>query len=826
MKSEECRRVAGWFASRGRTPFEFQERAWRAYLAGKSGLIHAPTGMGKTLAAALGPVMEWMRGESEEGSRNKAALKLLWITPLRALASDTLQSLSDMALGLELPWGVDLRTSDTKQAARRRQAVRLPTVLITTPESMSLMLSYPDAGKRLGSLDCVVVDEWHELMGTKRGVQTELCLAHLRAIRPGLRTWGLSATIGNLHEAVATLLGPERAKSGEIISAPDEKTIDVLTLLPETIERFPWAGHLGTRMLEAVAKQVEAARTTLIFTNTRSQAEIWFAQLLAARPDWLGKLAVHHGSLDRALRHRVEDMLRKGDLRAVVCTSSLDLGVDFWPVEQVIQISSPKGVARAMQRAGRSGHQPGQRSRIVFSPTQAFELIEFSATRVAIAGRVMEARKPPVMSLDVLAQHVVTLASGDGFVEEELFQEVNSTHAFAGISREQWSWVMDFVRRGGPTLRAYPRFVRVVEREGRNYIASDQLAKQHRMGVGTIASDGAVMVKFVGGKFLGTVEESFAGKLRAGDRFAFAGRVLEFVRLHEMTVQVRKARQKSALVPRWGGSLLPMSASLAAAVRRRLDDAAGGVFDDEEMRKVQPILELQQRWSRIPRHDELLIESTRHREGRHCFLYPFQGRLAHEGLAALLMYRLRRKADTPISATFNDYGLELMSPRVLVESEAEWRELLSLERLMEDVLECVNSMELSRRHFREIARIAGLLMPARPGAPTSVRQLQASSELFYDVFREFDPGNLLLEQSRREVLEKQLEITRLKDGLEQIAGQKLVLLSPAKISPMAFPLWAEEIASQKLRSETARERIERVARELEAAADKGLERVE
>jgi ATP-dependent Lhr-like helicase len=822
MNSAACNRIRTWFASRGRQPFDFQKQAWRAYLAGRSGLIHAPTGMGKTLAAALGPAIEWMDKQSPQvWARHKAPLKMLWVTPLRALASDTLESLTDAATGLQLPWSVELRTSDTKAAARRRQQQRLPTVLITTPESLSLLLSYPNVAGRFESLDCVVVDEWHELMGSKRGVQTELCLAHLRWLRPGLRTWGVSATIGNLSEAVTTLLGPTGAKSAEMITSPDDKTIDVVTLLPDTIERFPWAGHLGTRMLEAVAQQVEAARTTLIFTNTRSQAEIWFSQLLAARPDWLGKLAVHHGSLDRKLRHSVEDLLRKGDLRAVVCTSSLDLGVDFWPVEQVIQISSPKGVARAMQRAGRSGHRPGVQSRIIFSPTQAFELIEFSATRLAIASRALEARRPPVMSLDVLAQHVVTLAAGDGFVEEDLFQEVGSTHAFAEISREQWSWVMDFVRRGGPTLKAYPRFVRVVEEAGRYRIASDHLARQHRMSVGTIASDGAITVKFVGGKFLGTVEESFAGRLKAGDRFAFAGRVLEFVRLHEMTVQVRKARQKSALVPRWGGSRMPMSASLAAAVRSRLDDAASGVFDDEEMRKIEPILRLQERWSRIPRHDELLIENTKYREGRHCFIYPFQGRLAHEGLAALLMYRLKIKSEAPISATFNDYGLELLSPKLLVESEEEWRQLLSPDRLVEDVLECVNSMELSRRHFREIARIAGLLMPARPGAPPNMRHLQASSELFYDVFREFDPGNLLLEQARREVLEKQLEITRLQEALQQIAGQKLVLLSPAKISPMAFPLWAEEIASQKLRSESARERIERVARELEGAADKG-----
>ncbi|HEV7298534.1 MAG TPA: ligase-associated DNA damage response DEXH box helicase [Tepidisphaeraceae bacterium] len=806
-------RVREWFASLGRTPFPFQEAAWEAYVLGQSGLIHAPTGNGKTLAAALGPMIEAI----DAGAEKQPPLTLLWITPLRALASDTAASLHTAVDGLNLPWKVELRTSDTTAAARKRQKTRLPTVLVTTPESLSLLISYPDARERFAHLRCIVADEWHELMGNKRGVQAQLAMAHLKAIQPAMRVWGLSATIGNMDDAVATLVGPAGAATAVRIDAPDYKQIDLHSLLPERIERFPWTGHLGTRMTEPVARAIESAGSTLLFTNTRSQSELWFRALLTARPEWVGEMAIHHGSIDRKLRQTVESMLREGKLRAVVCTSSLDLGVDFWPVDQVIQIGGPKGIARIMQRAGRSGHRPGEASRIVCVPTQAMELIEYSAARLGIQQRATESREPIVLPLDVLAQHVVTVAAGDGFVESELLAEVRRTHAFEAITDEQWGWVMDFAQRGGPSLTAYPHFARVRLEGNRWVTASDATARMHRMSIGTITSDGAVSVQFVTGRHLGSVEESFAAKLKAGDTFTFAGRTVQFVRLHDMTIQVRLATTKRGTVPRWMGGKLPMSASLAKALRVRLDEAAGGQFVDAEMQHVRPILELQARWSQLPRMSEVLIETTRTRDGHHHFLYTMQGRLAHEGLAALLTYRLGE--GRPITATFNDLGIELLSPVPLAETAEQWRAALSAERLLEDVMACLNTGELAKRHFREIARIAGLLVPQRPGAHRSVRQLQASSGLFYDVFSEFDPQNLLLEQARREVLQQQLEFTRLSGALRDLGDRSLILSSPARLTPLAFPLWAERIQSQQLRSESASARIERVARQLEAAAD-------
>jgi ATP-dependent Lhr-like helicase len=836
--------ILAYFKSSGRTPFGFQLESWRSFQQGKSGLLQAPTGMGKTLAAAMGPVMEWLENypqgsmstvsvaeptpakpgaKGKRGrDRNKSApLTLLWITPLRALAADTAESLQPVVDSLHLPWTIELRTADTPASVRKKQRDRLPTVLITTPESLSLLLSYPGTHERFEHLQAIVVDEWHELMANKRGVQTELGLARLRTLCPSLRIWGLSATIANPAEALATLVGPANADRAQIITAPDDKSIEIQSILPETIERFPWAGHLGLKLVNDVVRHIESARTTLVFTNTRSQSELWFRALLQARPDWIGMIGLHHGSIDKKIRHAVEDMLRQNQMKAAVCTSSLDLGVDFWPVDQVIQIGSPKSVARAMQRAGRSGHQPGAPSRLVCLPTQAFELIEFSAARHAIEVRNLESREPIRLALDVLAQHVVTVAAGDGFDAAQLLAEVRSTYSFAHLTDQQWQWVLDFAHRGGSSLTAYPRFARIREIEpGRWAIVSDALAKAHRTNIGTIASDGAVAIQFMTGRRLGSVEESFIAKMKPGDTFVFAGRTLEFRRVRDMVAHVRLSTSKKGAIPRWMGGRLPLSESLAIEVCHRLDQAARGIYADAEMQKVKPLLELQARWSAIPRLGEMLIETNSTRDGHHHYLYPFLGRLVHEGLGALLAYRLGLRGHKPITATFNDYGIELLSPTPMNLEPADYHALLSPDALLPDILAALNSGELARRHFREIARIAGLLVPASPGGFKTTRQLQASSGLFYDVFVEFDPENLLLIQARSEVLERQMEFARLRSALLQMTEKKFILQQPQRLSPLAFPLWAERIASQQLRFESASQRIERLAQQLELAAEK------
>lgn len=806
-----------FFAQRSWTPFPFQEAAWRAFLAGTSGLIHAPTGVGKTYAAALGPMLAARaRGETQSLNKNESPppIRLLWLTPLRALATDTAHALTVGAEGLGLaPWSVELRTGDTSSSVKARQKKGLPSALVTTPESLSLLLTYPHARSLFRELDAIVVDEWHELLSTKRGVQTELALARLRAFRPSVRTWGLSATLKNLDQAAATLLGANASPT--ILHADIPKPVEVDTILPDDATRFPWSGHLGLNLLPRVIDAIASANSTLLFTNTRSQAELWHRALQATKPDWAADIALHHGSLDRDVRDDAERRLHAGELRCVVATSSLDLGVDFSPVDQVIQVGSPKGIARLMQRAGRSGHQPGKTSRVRCVPTHALELVEFAAARDAVSTRDVEARTPIDRPLDVLVQHLVTVALGEGFTDDAMLAEVRTTRAFHRLTHDEWSWCIDFVTRGGQTLHAYDQYRKVVDVDGVRRVANDRIARNHRLSVGTITSDASVAIKYLQGANLGTVEESFAARLRRGDVFLFAGKYLEFVRLRDMTCFVRRATKKSALVPRWGGGKLPLSTQLAAHVRDRLDRWRDA--DCPEMAAVRPLLAVQAMWSSLPARDELLIERAQSRDGHHFFVYPFAGRLAHEGLAALVAYRLAKDTPRSVTMTVNDYGFELLTPEPIHLTETDWRALLSTDRLVDDLLESLNASEMARRQFREIARVAGLIIVGFPGAGKSARQLQASSELLFDVFSDYDPANLLLDQARREVLERQLEVERIRAALERLANSRITLVQLDKLTPFSFPLWADRLQSE-LTTERWTDRVQRMALYLEDEA--------
>ncbi len=819
-----------WFAERGWQPFAYQEQTWAAYLTGQSGLLHAPTGLGKTLAVWGGPLIEALAGQAEANARagvparakaGAPPLTVLWITPLRALAADTLAALQAPLTALGLPWTLELRTGDTASTVKARQRKQLPSALVTTPESLSLLLSYPESVTQFAHLRCVVVDEWHELLGTKRGTQTELALARLRTLAPKLRVWGLSATLGNLEQARDVLL-PGQVGAPLITAAGDEaqRVVEVETLLPATMERFPWAGHIGLKLLPEVLQRIRGAGSTLLFCNTRAQAEIWFQQIVEYAGDLMGLVGLHHGSLERALRSEVEQRLADGRLRVVVSTSSLDLGVDFAPVDQVIQVGSPKGIARLLQRAGRSGHRPGAASRIVCVPTHAFELVEFAAVKRALrtgpGGRPdVEARVPLAKPLDVLVQHLVTMALAGGFARDALLAEVRSTWAYAGLSDDEWQWALDFVTHGGNALRAYGQYAKVTPTQteaGLRYtVESSEIARFHRMAIGSITSDASLKVAMLRGATLGSIEESFIARLRPRDKFVFAGRVLELVMVRDMTAFVRPAAGKSGIVPRWSGGRMPLSTQLAAAVRAQLDAARLGSYEGPEMEAVRPILELQRKWSRIPAPGELLIERTKTRDGHHCFLFPLAGRAVHEGLAALLAYRLARLEPRTVSAFATDYGVELLSPTPFAREEATWRALLATEGLLEDVLACVNSGELARRQFRDIARVAGLIFSGYPGAQKSMRQIQASSGILFDVFAGYDPTNLLLDQARREVLDQQLDLARLRALLEEVATRSLTFVDTKRhITPLAFPLWADRLRSQEVSSEKWEDRIRRM----------------
>jgi ATP-dependent helicase Lhr and Lhr-like helicase len=825
----EC--VREWFKSEGWEPFEFQEEVWRAYLAGESGLIHAATGTGKTYAAWMGPILEWLRdspaGRRLGGSagRSQAAppLRVLWVTPLRALASDTEAALRAPIEDLGLPWTVESRTGDTAPRVRARQSRRLPTTLVTTPESLSLLLTRDDAAEVFQHLELVVVDEWHELMASKRGVQTELALARLRRWRPSLRTWGLSATLGNLDTARDTLLGVSSEgfeKPGRIIRGLVPKALEVDSLIPETMERFPWSGQIGLRLLPEVISAIEEGKTSLVFTNTRATAELWFQALLAARPDWAGVIALHHGSLDRQTREWVEDGIRDGRLRCVVCTSTLDLGVDFTPVDRVLQVGSPKAVGRLIQRAGRSGHQPGAISRLTCVPTNALELVDVAAARDTLASGAIESRLPVERPLDLLAQHAVTIAIGGGFRPGELLAEVRTTRAYRDLTDAEWRWVMDFITRGGSALSAYPEYNKVVERDGVHVIRDRGAAMRHRMSIGTIVSEAAMKVRFLRGKTIGTVEENFIARLRPGDVFTFAGRTLKFVRVRDMTAWVRRASEPTSVVPHWSGARLALSSELAAAVRGKLDEARRGIFAGPEMEAVRPILELQARWSRLPAPDELLIERVKTREGHHIFFYPVEGRLVHEGLAALFAYRLAHLGPITFTLAANDYGFELLSPDPARLEEALEAGLVSPDHLLHDIPASLNAAELAKRQFREIARVAGLIFQGYPGNNKSVKQVQASSGLLYDVFARYDPENLLLFQAHREVLEKQLERSRLGRALERIAGGRVTVTDVERPTPLAFALLVDR-AREQVSSEKFLDRVRRLLTPLERAAATG-----
>lgn len=805
-----------WFRGRGWQSFEFQREVWAAMAQGRSGLLHATTGAGKTYAVALGA---WQRlaamaAEPAPGP----ALRVLWITPMRALATDTARAIATPLAQLAPGWGIGLRSGDTPSGERARQDRRYPTWLVTTPESLSLMLSRADAPERMAHVDTVIVDEWHEQIGNKRGVQVQLALARLRRWNPALVTWGLSATLGNLDEAMRVLLGPTRAPRGCLVQARLDKTLLIDTLIPAEPGRFSWAGHLGAQMQQPVIDEIDRSSTTLVFTNTRSQAEIWYQLLIQARPDWAGLVALHHGSLDKEVREWVELGLKEGRLKAVVATSSLDLGVDFLPVERVLQIGSPKGVARLLQRAGRSGHAPGRPSRVTLVPTNTMDLVEAAAARQAAqAGRV-ESRRPPDKPLDVLVQHLVTLALGGGFRPEEAYAEVREASSYAALRQDEFDWAQAFVERGGASLGAYPEFHRVRCVDGLCTVPDAAIARRHRMSIGTIVSDAAMQVAWLGGGRIGTIEEGFIARLRKGDCFVFAGRLLEYVRTQDMTAYVKRAERSKGAVPAWAGGKMPLSSEMADAVLTLLHGAGQGAFPGPEMQAAQPMLATQARLSHLPQPGRLLVERYRSREGQHLYVYPFAGRNVHIGLAGLLAWRLARDAPNTFSLSVNDHGFEMLSalpvdPAPLLDASA-----FSVENLLADTLASLNSGELAQRRFREIARVAGLVFTGYPGAPKSTRQLQASSSLFYEVFRQYDAGNLLLDQAQAEVLAQELELGRLAETLERLASRQVDFVELGTPSPFALPLMVERLR-EGLSTEKLAARLERILADMSAAAD-------
>ncbi|HEY4196928.1 MAG TPA: ligase-associated DNA damage response DEXH box helicase, partial [Mucilaginibacter sp.] len=629
-----------------------------------------------------------------------------------------------------------------------------------------------------------------------------------------LRIWGISATIGNLEQAADVLLGndfpPDQIK---MVRAHLDKKLVIKSVIPENIENYSWAGHIGVRLLPQVMEIVARSKTTLIFTNTRSQAEIWYHAILDNYPEYAGIMAMHHGSLDNELRNWVEQALHAEALKVVVCTSSLDLGVDFRPVDTVIQVGSPKGVARFMQRAGRSGHAPGAVSRAYFVPTHSLELLEGAALKQGIKQGIFESRDPMLLTFDVLVQYMVTLAVSDGFRADELFKEVKTTYAFADLTKNEFGELLDFVTHGGNVLAQYDEFLKVEVENGLYQVKSRRVAMRHRLSIGTITSDMSIRVKWLSGKSLGTIEESFISKLKPGDNFWFAGQSLEFIRVKEMSAYVRKSKAKKGLIPSWMGGRMPLSSQLSAVFRDKLDQVAHGIEEDEEVIALKPLFDLQMQLSHLPQSHEFLIESFKSREGHHLLFYPFEGRLVHEGMASLLAYRISKIKPFSFSIAMNDYGFELLADEdIPIEMALEDAGFFSIDNLLDDILHSLNANEMARRRFRDIAHIGGLVFTGYPGQQIKNKHLQASSSLLFDVFSEYEPNNLLVRQAYNEALAFQLEEFRLREALQRIIKQSIVLKQIDRPTPFAFPIMVDSLGRERLTTETLEERIARMTK--------------
>ena len=800
-----------YFKQKGWNPFPFQIQAWKDYLDGKSGILNAPTGSGKTYALWFPILLNYIQNNPDDWKApKKNGLQILWITPLRALAQDLQKAMQEACDGLDLPWTVAVRNGDTDAKTRASFKRNPPECLITTPETLHILLSQKDSLLLYQNLRCVVVDEWHELVGNKRGVQIQLALAYLQAkcSHPFMR-WAISATLGNLEQAASTLLGNELPL--HIIKANLQKEIRLTSIFPEEIEKYPWSGHLGLRLVDQVIETIEGGKSVLLFTNTRSQTEMWYQKILEIRPDWAGWMAMHHGSLDSSIRTWVENALHEGILKVVVCTSSLDLGVDFRPVDRVIQIGSPKGVSRFVQRAGRAGHQPGIPSVVFFVPTNALELIEAAALRNAIEEEDLESQYPPVLPYDVLIQFLVTLAVGEGFEPQSLFELVKKTKSYAQLSPEEYQWILEFITKGGSSLGSYDDFLKVVvEEDGCYRVKNKKIAMKHRLSMGTIVSDVSMKVKFKNGAYLGTVEEYFIAKMKVGDRFYFAGRNLELIYVKGLDAVVQLTTKKTNQVVSWMGARMSLSSKLAHQIREIFKSYNQGIVNSEEVRRVLPILDLQQQLSLVPDNQTFLIESLQTREGYHLFFYPFEGRMVHELLSALLAYRISQRFPISFSMAMNDYGFELFSDvRVDIEELLE-EDLFSLDQLEEDILHCVNESELSKRKFREIASIAGLVFQGYPGKPTSFKHIQANSGLLFQVFEEYDPENLLLKQARAEALNQQMEQEMFVEAVRKINGQSIQVRYPSQFTPFSFPILVDRLSRTSLSSESVEDKIAKI----------------
>ncbi|QEC69807.1 ligase-associated DNA damage response DEXH box helicase [Panacibacter ginsenosidivorans] len=828
--------IKDWFTAKSFAPFSFQQETWQHILDGKSGLVNAPTGCGKTFSVFIGSVIQFINEHPDNyKTKSKNGLQLLWVTPLRALAKDIARAMEEVIAELGMQWKVGIRNGDTDTSERQKQKRNIPEVLLITPESLHLLLAQKGYPETFKDLRIIAVDEWHELLGSKRGVQVELAVSRIVNVVNGqlaidnregekskvksqkkqISVWGISATIGNLEEAREVLLAPVNFEESVIVKANLHKRTEVYSIIPDEIEKYPWAGHLGIKLAAQIIPIIEASNTTLIFINTRGMSERWYQTILDIAPQLAGAIALHHGSIEQELRWWVEEALHTQKLKAVVCTASLDLGVDFRPVDTVIQVGSPKGVSRFLQRAGRSGHRPGDVSKIYFLPTHSLELVEAAALKEAIKDKVIESREPMLLCFDVLIQYLCTLAIGEGFRPEEIFEEVRSTYCFADIKESEWHEVIYHITSGGKALEHYDEYKKVEVIDGLYRIRNRRIAMRHRMHIGTIVSDAMMKVKFMSGGYIGVIEEWFISRLEPGDVFVFGGYNLEMVAIKDMTVLTRKSKSKKALVPSWMGGRMSLTANLGHVLRNTFNKIAANDLDEIELKSLQPLFELQKELSHIPQSDELLIEHIEDKDGYHLMVYPFEGRQVHEAMSSLMAYRISKATAITFSIAMNDYGFELLSDRPIPVDDTNVHELFTTENLITDIQKSVNSVEMATRKFRDIAVIGGLIFQGFPGEQKKARHLQSSAGLLFKVFSEYDPHNILLRQAYQEVFDQQMEEVRLRNALQRIQNSRIVIMFPQQFTPLSFPIIVDGLSRYNLSSERLEDRIRRMQQQLE-----------
>ncbi|REJ57855.1 MAG: ligase-associated DNA damage response DEXH box helicase [Microcystis aeruginosa DA14] len=811
-------RFGAWFAGRGWAPRSHQLDLLRLAREGRSALLVAPTGAGKTLAGFLPSLVELadkpVRTPSQApqepvGRRpppRRRGLHTLYISPLKALAVDVARNLYRPTEEMGLSIRIETRTGDTPASKRQRQRADPPDILLTTPEQLALLLASADAPYLFGSLKRVVLDELHALVTSKRGDLLALGLARLFTLAPDLVTVGLSATVKDPAD-LARFLAPQRPGAPEpavVIAAAGARP--AVTIL-ETAERLPWAGHSARHAAGELYAAIKAHRTTLVFVNTRSQAELLFQLLWTINEEDL-PIALHHGSLDVAQRRKVEDAMAAGRLKAVVCTSSLDLGIDWGDVDLVLNVGAPKGSSRLMQRIGRANHRLEEPSRAVLVPANRFEVMECRAALEAIDRGAQDTEPLRMGALDVLCQHVLGMAFAGPLDEAALFAEVTAAAPYAALDQTTFQDVIAFVATGGYALKSYERFAKIrKDKKGLWRVAHPSVAQRYRMNVGTIVESPMLKVRMVrsarspsrgpsgplmrGGRVLGEVEEYFIEGLVPGDTFLFAGEILRYEALVENEVYVSRSTAREPKVPAYAGGKFPLSTFLAAGVRRMLSDPA-------EWRKLPPQvaewLELQRAVSVIPGSDQLLVETFPRGDRFHLVAYPFEGRLAHQTLGMLLTRRLERRGLKPLGFVANDYSLSVWGlsdlGAAIRAGELSTAALFDEDMLGDDLEAWLDESQLMKRTFRTCAVIAGLIERRHPGKEKSGRQVTISTDLIYDVLRRHEPGHLLLRAARADAATGLLDIARLGQMLSRIRG-RIVHSDLMRVSPLAVPVMLE-----------------------------------